>query len=233
MAEAFLDQLPRVRRGVLGKPDQCCFICMEEYGTTPSANGIIEHAVTLPCNHIMGSECISIWVSAAGQQSDGGGSNNNTCPMCRQVLFEVQPPPISASEAEHRRIHVALVNRCVGICAQIDLNTNPNVVQMARYIANHIHDLFHFEETSLDESNFGDRDAHAVAAASVYMASHLMGDARSLEMVSSCVDVGDDWVRRAYSLLHVHRYAIISRELLHRVGLGLTRIDPILPTVLL
>lgn len=209
---------------------------MEDYGTTPSANGIIEHAVKLPCNHIMGSECISTWVSNAahggGGNNDSSSSNNNTCPMCRQVLFEVQSPPISASQAEHRRIHIALVNRCVGICAQLDFFPNPHVAHMARYIANEIHDRVRFEESGFEAPNFGDWCAHAVAAASVYMASHLMGDARSLEMVSSCVVVGVDAVRRAYNLLYFHRYRIISQELLDRVGFSFDRIDRVLPPVL-
>lgn len=230
MAKAFLTQLPRVRRGILGKDDQRCFICMEDYGTTPSASGIIEHAVKLPCNHIMGSECISIWVSNPAPGGDGGGgnSNQNTCPMCRQVLFEVQPP----SKAEHRRIHTVLTNRCVGICAQLGLYPNPGVVGMARAIANNLHDRVRFENAGFEETDFGDRSAQAVAAASVFMSSHLMRDVRSLEMVSSCVDVGDDAVRRAYNFLHVHRFWVVRSQLLEDVGYYLSMIDGVLPAVL-
>ena len=120
------------------------------------------------------------------------------------------------------RLHILLVNRCVGISAQLGLN--PDVSRMARGIANSIHDRVQLERADAD-----DRLALAVAAASVYMASHLLGDARSLEMISSCVDVGDDAVRETYNLLHTHRYEIINTQLLAGAGMELGGIDEILP----
>ena len=56
MAEAFLARLPKVGRGILAKEDQHCAICMEEYGTVPSASGVIERAVRLSCSHVVGSD---------------------------------------------------------------------------------------------------------------------------------------------------------------------------------
>ncbi|KAL9133198.1 MAG: hypothetical protein Q9175_005621 [Cornicularia normoerica] len=224
MAEAFIAQLPHVGRGILENEDQRCFICMENYGTTPSASCIIERAVKLPCNHIMGSECISIWVSAPAQ----GGGGNNTCPFCRHVLFQLQPPQSLPPRAEHIRLHRVLENRCVGLSAQLGLNHNPDISRMARWIANHIHDGILVERDGLDD----DGPFHAIAAASVYVTSHILGDARSLEMISSCVDdVGDDVIRRAYVLLHGYRYDLINLGLLARFGLGLGGIDEILPSI--
>ncbi|CAD6567925.1 MAG: hypothetical protein ASARMPRED_001190 [Alectoria sarmentosa] len=219
MAEAFLSQLPYVGRGILGQEDQRCSICMEDYGTAPSASGIIERAVKLPCNHILGSECISIWLSAPAQ----GGGGNNTCPICRRVLFPVQRrPPMPRWRVEHMRLHTLLVNRCVGISAQLGLD--PDVSRMAREIAHVIHDRVRLERFEAD-----DDPALAVAAASVYMASHLLGDARSLEMISSCVDVGDDAVRGTYNLLHTHRYEIINTQLLAGAVMEQGGIDEVLP----
>lgn len=82
MAQQLLDRLPRVEDGKL--PDGAeCMICREKYGTFPSDNGIIEHAVLLPCCHHVGSECIAIWLSP----ETGLG---NSCPLCRTVLFHPQ-----------------------------------------------------------------------------------------------------------------------------------------------
>ena len=219
MAEAFLHQLPCVRRGVLGKSDQRCFICLEDYGTVPSANGIIERPVKLPCSHIMGSECIAIWVSCAA----GAGKNNNTCPVCRRVLFENEPLPMSASRAEHIRIHTVLMERCVGICAMIELG--PDVRHLARWIANREHDRVRLEEQD-------DRAVVAVAAASVYMASHVLSNARSGALIARCVDdrVGVDAIRCAYTSLYSQRYLQAHQLSLARAGMELRRINEVLPS---
>lgn len=82
MAQQFLDQLPRIQDGVL--PDHAeCMICREKYGAFPSDNGVVEHAVLLPCSHHVGSECIAIWLSPATRIG-------NSCPLCRKVLFQPQ-----------------------------------------------------------------------------------------------------------------------------------------------
>lgn len=83
MAQSFLDQLPKVPKGT---PDVTeCMICKEAYGTVPSDNGTIEHAVLLPCLHHVGSECIAIWLSP----DQGLG---NSCPLCRTVFNTRRPP---------------------------------------------------------------------------------------------------------------------------------------------
>ena len=80
MAQRLLDSLPKVPKDQLPSGAEC-MICKEEYGTVPSDNGTIEHAVWLPCLHHVGSECIAIWLSPG----DGLG---NSCPLCRTVFFE-------------------------------------------------------------------------------------------------------------------------------------------------
>ncbi len=82
MVQQFLEQLPKVRSGELPNGAEC-MICKEEYGTVPSQNGIIEHAVFLPCLHHVGSECIAIWLSP---ESRAG----NSCPMCRKIFFDAE-----------------------------------------------------------------------------------------------------------------------------------------------
>ena len=80
MAQRLLDSLPKVPKDQLPTGAEC-MICKEEYGTVPSDNGTVEHAVWLPCLHHVGSECIAIWLSPG----DGLG---NSCPLCRTVFFE-------------------------------------------------------------------------------------------------------------------------------------------------
>ena len=82
MAQQFLAQLPRARREELPDGEEC-MICMEAYGTFPSDNGASEHAVRLPCDHFVGSECIATWLLS-------GPYNTNTCPLCRRILFAAQ-----------------------------------------------------------------------------------------------------------------------------------------------
>ena len=79
MAQRFLDSLPKMPKEAQAKGAEC-MICKEAYGTVPSDNGTIEHAVLLPCLHHVGSECIAIWLSP----DDGIG---NSCPLCRTVFF--------------------------------------------------------------------------------------------------------------------------------------------------
>ena len=79
MAQQFLNELPKVRNEDLAD-GAICMICREEYGTIASDNGVIEHAVLLPCLHQVGSECIARWLSP----KDGPG---NSCPMCRRFFF--------------------------------------------------------------------------------------------------------------------------------------------------
>lgn len=83
MAQQFLNQLSKVHSGALPE-DAECMICQEKYGTVLSDNGVLEHAVLLPCLHHVGSECIATWLSP----EDGPG---NSCPMCRTVFFPERP----------------------------------------------------------------------------------------------------------------------------------------------
>ena len=215
MAEAFLNGLPRVGRGILERQDQRCSICMEDYGTTPAANGIIERAVRLPCQHVFGSVCISDWVSSPVQ----GGAGHNTCPLCRHELFQIEHPLMSPSLDEFNRVHTVLEGRCEGICALIGLQ-DTDVLPLAAWIATVMHDLHPLGGAEPDE-------VYAVAAASVFMASHLMRHGKSVELIASCFnDVEIILILRTYSLLLDDRHALINAELF---GLDRQRIDDVLP----
>lgn len=98
MPMQFLRQLPEAHDVT---DDDECRICLQKYVPTnaPPA-GVIncllsmvglqdpertetEHAVRLPCQHILGSECIKRWISPAE-------GNSNTCPYV-STLFNPFP----------------------------------------------------------------------------------------------------------------------------------------------
>ena len=118
-----------------------------------------------------------------------------------------------------------LSNRCVRLSAQLDLQSV--VMRMARCIANTFHD-----RVEIGELDIGDGPVHVIAAASIYMASYLFDDARSLDLVSSCDGLDVEEVRRVYGLLYGYRYALISEELLARAGREWEEIDEVLPSVM-
>ena len=60
--------------------DEECAICMEKFGVYRGKDLPAERAVVLPgCNHVVGLDCISKWLS----RENGA---KTTCPMCRNVL---------------------------------------------------------------------------------------------------------------------------------------------------
>ena len=82
MAEAFLRQLPKVEKDILPKGSDCP-ICQEKYGTISPNTWSTEVALRLPCQHIVGSECIRLWLHP-------DEAAKNTCPYCRYEFFPLQ-----------------------------------------------------------------------------------------------------------------------------------------------
>ena len=74
-AKTFLESLPIVKLEDLPENCDSCHICKELYDD-PVPEVVVESPVKLPCNHIMGSECLAKWLD-----------DNNTCPMCRTTFF--------------------------------------------------------------------------------------------------------------------------------------------------
>ncbi|KAL9127340.1 MAG: hypothetical protein Q9175_007753 [Cornicularia normoerica] len=73
-AKEILDSLPTVKPDDLPENSQVCHICKELFDD-PGAEENTELAVKLPCNHIMGSECLARWFEG-----------HDSCPMCRVRL---------------------------------------------------------------------------------------------------------------------------------------------------
>lgn len=79
MAEEFLRSLPRVGEADLPEGSECG-ICKEKYSNLDSHPEAVDTPVRLPCQHVVGSDCIRRWVSP-----DEHGKN--TCPFCRYIFF--------------------------------------------------------------------------------------------------------------------------------------------------
>ena len=73
--EEFVRQLPKEESTI-----EDCPICLEAYGELGADNSIVEHAVRLPCNHIMGSKCITTWLCLIESEDE--------CPLCRSVVYK-------------------------------------------------------------------------------------------------------------------------------------------------
>lgn len=82
----YLKSLPIVPVSDLPNELNSCPICKEAYEDTEE----LEVPVRLPCGHLFGSLCISIWIS------------KNTCPLCRAVLRRPNAAIALAQDAEAR-----------------------------------------------------------------------------------------------------------------------------------
>ncbi|KAL9077209.1 MAG: hypothetical protein Q9161_000475 [Pseudevernia consocians] len=78
-AETFLQSLPPLSLTDLPHDNKDCPICMEPYLAAQHN----ESPVRLPCTHVMGKDCLQSWLNSSNLNR-----NNNTCPMCRAVLFK-------------------------------------------------------------------------------------------------------------------------------------------------
>ena len=56
------------------------------------------------------------------------------------------------------------------------------------------------------------RSPLSVAAACIYMASHLMGDGKSAKAISEVAGVSDGTIRTAYKYLHPQRESLIEQK---------------------
>lgn len=109
--KSFLRQLPEVQD--LTEDDECP-VCLQNYVPTKDTTpGIIErilslaavrrvpepvdpeHAVRLPCQHVLGSDCIKRWISPAE-------GNQNTCPYVSAFSELLLPPSIPLLKSEER-----------------------------------------------------------------------------------------------------------------------------------
>ena len=211
MAEAFLRRVLHVHSCVQSDEDQRCIICLELCGTMNDETGLLELAIVLPCNHIVGSGCIAQWLHS-----------NNTCPMCRHVFFPAPSrlhreygimggPPGRARENQTRvvrnQISIRAVSNvldyyeelsylCDNYCAHLDLNQDT-----AHHAMQLVSKFLRTERNYVVRVRQNDSDDH-ILGVSIYVASHFTGIARSPREISAVIDYVDAReIREFYNLL--------------------------------
>ncbi len=90
----FLRELPRVALEDVPSDSCKCPVCQIKYLEEDSDSGYTEHPIMLPCNHIIGRHCLTMWLKPTP------GGNANTCPLCRLKLFEPWPAPAESETSE-------------------------------------------------------------------------------------------------------------------------------------
>ena len=210
MAETFLRQLLQVHNRVESDEVQTCVICMESCGTMSDETGLLELAIRLPlCKHVVGSGCIAKWLHT-----------NNTCPLCRRVLFSTQSRPhlenrnmegqidhVQTNQARTVRNQILsgpisvvaefleeMRQKCLGCCSQLDLPSSVASIATGLF-ANLL-------APATSNAVIHDHSDHCIVALSIYIAAHLTHHARSPAQISEAMeDVDGHRIRAAYELL--------------------------------
>ena len=175
--------------------------CHEEVGSLSSETGIIECLIRLPCNHLVGSHCIAIWLH-----------DNNTCPVCRREFFPAQSGPHSI-----HNIITSLDDDDAGdvhgeqdglqlLAEEIDwitwlLELSPAVCRLSRLIG-----MLSFP---LDALRGDSRKARA--AISVFAASHLLGRGVTADRLAPVVELTRHSIYETYGRMYPER-RIVSND---------------------
>lgn len=83
--DTFLESLPALSLTDLPEDNIECPICTEPYRVSRNS----DIPVRLPCSHIVGKDCLSKWLNSSVRNA-----NNNTCPLCRAILFNRYSPTV-------------------------------------------------------------------------------------------------------------------------------------------
>ena len=186
MAEAFLHELLQMQNSVATKGERCD-ICLEEYGTLSRQKGTIEVAIRLPCNHLIGSACITIWLET-----------NNTCPICRREFFPAQLRPylehgiMDGQENENEDDQQREIIE--DYCARLALNMDTTAISelLVQKLT---------ESPLLTEGH-----THTcIVVVGIYMASHLAGEPRSPREIANATGVAANRIREAYDVISPER----------------------------
>ena len=198
MSQEFLYQLLRMENRVQNTHDEeeCCSICCEEYGTLSRATGIMEVAMRLPCDHCIGSACITTWLK-----------DHNSCPLCRREFFPVQPredeedqddwedeDEIDADDYDHFNrsdSEVTIKELIEDYCQKLLLADD--IPSLSLFIARK---LSQWNEWTQGHTKW------CVAAVSIYIASFVSREPRSPRDIYIVSLVDDNHIRSAYDELY-------------------------------
>lgn len=177
-----------------------------------SDTGVIECQIRLPCNHTLGSACIATWLKS-----------NNTCPVCRHVLFprpaddddddvdddddesqivrsgRTSPVYIDTDDEEydeHLSTRVARAARISELTFSYSaaLHLNASITICSHGIAEKCGSL----------NSLPGRSEASIAAASVYMASHIGLQPKTLREISQLADNTEGTIQTVYRRIYAY-----------------------------
>ena len=200
--------------------DAICMICLEKYNTFNTSTGIIEIEIKLPCGHKIGSSCIVTWLQT-----------NNNCPACWATFFSAQPRPY----LEHGIMNAdipSIPRNALDSTRDIELFT----VAFMEHFCYALGETgpFHtvrFVANSMARSMARSRAPHSmdlrqrqiqrsVAAASLYMASHVTRRPKTPMEITRVSGVSADQILSIYRQIYPVRMQLIDARALEHVVSG-------------
>ena len=223
MAETFLFELLTSEEVLDYGDNDRCFVCLQNYGSLTDA-GAMEREIRLPCNHSLGSMCISIWLKS-----------NNTCPICRKELFPDQSHTNFQEDLVDGEIPnppVAIPNPPVAVpLVSFDPDLIGEVVRDccdSFGLAEHVfYDAFRIFQPMYETVKVWLRatglSRHVIACITMYIILYLLGYPRSLldfssKLLINEVDIRD--FRSCYAVMYHRRESLIDPSMLEVLGRG-------------
>ena len=219
--------------------DQDCIICLQETGKMSSETGLVEMKVRLPCEHVVGSGCIAVWLRT-----------NNSCPLCRRVFFRahqeqyVEETNVQDQEEEDQdeedrwedqeeeeETENMLLTNCRIYSIQLRLDST--TIRIAQAIITIALRIYPFNDSI---GAFYDRNAIRLVGMAIYIASSFTGHPRSPREIcgvkeangSHIVDeyyVSGEEIRDDYRLIYGQRERLINDVIMESLD-GRDRVWP-------
>ena len=195
MSEAFLHVLLHTSNVVCLEGEQCG-ICLEEYNTTSRESGVVEVAIRLPCNHVVGSVCIVTWLT-----------DHQTCPICRQELFQTHPRSdldqdiADGAETEYESDRDSSAS---DRDLYYDLGLSRQVSWISRYL------IFNLAESRLLEERHLE---WYIIVLGTYMGSYITRNPRSPREIAEVAGLSASRLREAYDIVYPDREELIDTHL--------------------
>lgn len=199
MSQAYLAQLLVDENRARTIDFEPCGICLREYDTLCSKSGSIEAGIRLPCEHVVGSACIAIWLGS-----------QNTCPFCRAILFPLEEdlsslerdtpsPGDGLDDNTHSDLMARVCNVVENYCRRIR-PVSPATLNLVLAVLS----------KACSESRTYTVGAWERAAACIYMATHLMDEAKTIREISAGIGVPERFISMAYEQMYPDRHDLVA-----------------------
>ncbi|CAD6575003.1 MAG: hypothetical protein ASARMPREDX12_007057 [Alectoria sarmentosa] len=217
MAKEFLARILTIENSVTFESSQDCIICQEKCGTLSPETGIMELEVRLPCSHTVGSACIAKWLAT-----------NNTCPLCRRPFFPQQPRPYMEHEImqetedegpahDQRRQSESDDDYLTRLTRSSESHNNPLAfaLRLAHQLGLSLHAAFlalNIADSADSLTRLEHCSVNSIAAASVYLASHILSQPRGLADIARLTAVSERAIQIVYTIIYSVRYELIDED---------------------